>query len=107
MWNRHGRGADGGFSINLCVVSSGNGGVVAAKPDAADGEAGVAASFGDAGFLKKGKCAASCAEEHEIGWHTIVVAVLFIFYFEIPVAVVAVQVLDAAGIVDGEAFFFC
>ena len=107
MWNGHGRGADGGLAVDLCVVSSGNGGVVAAEPNAADGEAGVAASFGDTGFLEQGKRAASCAEEYEVGGNTVVVAGLFIFYFEVPMAVVAVQVLDTAGIANGEAFFFC
>ena len=77
---------------------------VAAQPDAAHREPGIAVPFGDLGFLQEFQPAAAGADEHELRRDGLLAAGIEILHRDAPAAVIeAVEVGDLVLVVDRKA----
>jgi hypothetical protein len=103
MRHRHRRRTDGGVGVDLGMMALIDRRVVAAQPDATDGEAGVTVALRYAGFLQEQNRSAAGAQKDELRGDGLFRAVLRVASFDPPAAAVATEVVDAMAIVDREA----
>src|ERR1700733_12522809 len=80
----HGRRSYRGFTVYLGVVTGGDLGIIAAKPDSAHREPGIAATLRNAGFDQQWQRPATGADKNEFGRNIAVRTAFFIPYPQTP-----------------------